>query len=100
MEEHPPGFEESGLDQNPRLRRYWPPFELPGVEDLRLAESSPARHHGISLATTPLAELEELESPDMGCYVAYDSPPLQVGVDGRRHFPSIGLVEPIPPVLG
>ena len=33
----------------------------------------------------------------MGCYVAYDSPPLQVGVDGRRRFPSTGLVEPIPP---
>jgi hypothetical protein len=103
VEEHPPGFEKYGLDKNPRLRRYWPPFELPGVEDLRLDEFSPARHHGISLATTPLAELEQLatpEAPDMGCYVAYDSPPLQVGVDGRRHFPSNGLVEPLPPILG
>lgn len=34
----------------------------------------------------------------MGCYVAYDSPPLQVGVHGRRHFPGTGLVEPIPPI--
>lgn len=97
---HPPGFERSGIDKDPGLRRYWPPFELPGVEDLRLAKSSPARHHGIELATTPLAELEELEAPDMGCYVAYDSPPLQVGVEGRRHFPNTGLVEPVPPVLG
>jgi hypothetical protein len=100
MHEHPPGFEKDGLDKNPQLRRYWPPFELPGVEDLRLTKSSPARHRGISLAATPLAWLEQLETPDMGSYLAYDSPPLQVGVDGRRHFPSSGLVDPVPRVLG
>lgn len=97
---HPPGFEKDGLDKNPRLRRYWPPFELPGVEDLRPAESSPARKQGISLATTALAWLEQLPEPDMGCYVTYDSPPLRVGVDGRRQIPSSGLTEPLPPVLG
>jgi hypothetical protein len=95
---HPPGFEADGIDLDPRLRRYWPPFELPGVEDLRLAESSPARHHGIPLQNLLPGLDPATEAPDIGCY-PFESPPLEVGVDGRRHFPGSGVVEPLPPVL-
>ena len=96
---HPPGFEANGTDLNPRLRRYWPPFELPGVEDLRLADSSPAHHHGIPLddLLPDLGDPVSTGRPDVGCY-PLDSPPLRVGVDGRRRFPRSGLVEPLPTV--
>lgn len=100
LEEHDPGYEASSIDTNPRLRRYWPPFELPGVEDLRLADSSPAIGHGIDLADLLPADLVEPhagDGPDIGCYPT-DAAPMRVGVEGRRHFPTSGLVTPLPPL--
>jgi parallel beta helix pectate lyase-like protein len=100
LEEHNPGYEASSIDTNPRLRRYWPPFELPGVEDLRLADKSPAIGHGINLTGLLPADLVEPHrgaGPDIGCYPV-DSPPMRVGVEGRREFPTSGLVTPLPPL--
>jgi hypothetical protein len=101
VEEHPPGFEHSGIDLNPRLRRYWPPFELPGVEDLRLEKGSPAIGHGIDLTGRLPADLVEPhsgEGPDIGCYPLHAAP-IRVGVKGRRRFPTTGLGTTLPPVL-
>ncbi len=93
-----PGFEASGTDLNPRLRRYWLPLHFPLVEDLRLAEESPAHHGGISLVNI-LPEVNDNppteDPPDMGCY-PYQSAPMSVGVDGLRLFPSNPLTPPPP----
>ena len=59
VEKHPPGFERDGLDENPRLRRYWPPFELPrrrGPPPGRVQPGAPPRdlvgHHTLGRART------------------------------------------------
>jgi hypothetical protein len=96
---HPPGFETHGTDENPRLRRYWPPPHFPVIEDLRLAPGSPAINAGV-LLTGVLREIDGNppieQPPDIGCY-PYGSPPMFIGVDGLRRFPN-SPVEPLPPV--
>ena len=88
---HPPGYEAHGTTTDPRLRRYTEPLPFPLVEDLRLAEGSSAHHGGIELTDPVLREIDGNppagQRPDSGCY-PFDSPPLTVGVDGLRTFPS------------
>jgi hypothetical protein len=61
------------------------------VEDLRLVEGSSAHHGGVELTDPVLREIDGNppvgKRPDSGCY-PFDSPPLTVGVDGLRAFPS------------
>jgi hypothetical protein len=88
---HPPGYEAHGTTADPRLRRYTEPLAVPLVEDLRLAEGSSARQGGVELTDPDLREIDGNppagQRPDSGCY-PFDSPPLSVGVDGLRVFPS------------
>jgi hypothetical protein len=92
------GIEAAGRDDNPRLRRYWGPLSFPLMEDLRLAQGSPAAVFGGAPLTDPL--LRELdgnppidEPPTIGCY-RFGAPPMAVGVDGLSYFPSSPLVPP------
>ncbi|WP_374456925.1 right-handed parallel beta-helix repeat-containing protein [Nocardioides sp.] len=96
---HPPGFEAHGRDDDPRLRR-WLPVPRP-VDDFRLGPGSPARQAGVPL---PDATLREIDGdpppgarPDIGCF-RFGSPPMRVGVDGRRRFPGSHVHAPVPPV--
>ena len=95
---HPPGFEANGTDKNPRLRRYWLPPHFPLIEDLRLAAGSPAKTGGVPL-TGILREIDgnppARQRPDIGCY-PYGSPPMSVGVNGLRRFPSSPFLPPPP----
>lgn len=99
QEMHPPGFEADSTDANPRLRRYWGPLEVPIAEDLRLAEGSPAHLAGVILTDPVLREVDgnpsETTEPDIGCY-PYEAPPMEVGVEGRRVFPSNPVAPPPP----
>jgi hypothetical protein len=98
---HPPGFEAHGTSENPRLRRYWLPPHFPLIEDLRLAPGSPAHNGGVRLTGT-LLEIDgnpPIGQPvDIGCY-PYGSPPMSIGVDGLRQFPSNPVAPPPPPPL-
>lgn len=93
---HPPGFEKNGIDQHPRLAFYSPPPEFPGVEDFRLTELSPARHHGVSLEDKlpDLGDPLPDGAPDIGCY-PFEAAPLHVGVGGRKVFPGSGVTTPV-----
>jgi hypothetical protein len=95
--QYPPGYEAKSLAEDPLFRQLGgdgtPPFNS---DDLRLREASPARGKGIQLPAA-LRKLDPLAPakgrPDIGCY-AFDQPPLQVGVDGRRHFPGETFEDP------
>jgi hypothetical protein len=87
------GFEAHAVDEDPRLRRYWPPFELPGVEDLRVAHDSPVVGRGVDIGDLLHELLQALPDPtvgasDLGCY-PLGAPPLRVGVDRRLPFPRV-----------
>jgi hypothetical protein len=85
---YPPGFEKNSREGDPLFHQIAqdgvPQFD----DDLRLNADSPARDHGVELdtigITDPLAPPDG--QPDMGCY-QFDTPGLEVGVDGRRRFP-------------
>jgi hypothetical protein len=94
----PSVFEELGTDLNPRLRRFWGPLSFPVMEDLRLAEGSAAAvPGGVPLSDPFLRDLDDDppvgERPTIGCY-RDGAPPMAVGVDGLRFFPSSQLVGP------
>ena len=100
--EHPPGFEANGTSDNPRLRRFTGPLHFPVVEDLRLAPLGSAEHGGVKLLDPVLHEMDgnppDEPKPDIGCY-PFGSPPLAVGVDGLRLFPSNPVAPPPPSPL-
>ncbi len=90
---NPPGFESSGIDQDPQFRSLAPDGSPHAQDDLRLQESSPAVGAGLPLDGPPTGIVDPLATqtgapPDMGCYPpGPDSPALEVGVEGRRRFP-------------
>jgi hypothetical protein len=93
----PAGFpyEVHSIDVNPRLRRYWGPPNFPVAEDLRPVEQDPAGTGGV-LLPDQLAEIDGsvgATTSHIGCY-AFGAPPLEVGVEGRRLFPSSPLAPP------
>jgi hypothetical protein len=85
---YPPGFEKSSREGDPLFHQVAPDGVPQFDDDLRLKADSPARDHGVELdaigITDPLAPPDG--QPDMGCYT-FDTPGLEVGVDGRRRFP-------------
>lgn len=90
--QYPPGYEAVSIAEDPLFRRIGGAgTSLFDSDDFRLGSLSPARGHGIELppdlkVLDPLAPFQDQERPDIGCYV-FDGPGLDVGVDGRRHFP-------------
>jgi hypothetical protein len=100
-DEHGTGYEAHGTTKNPRLRRFWGPPHFPLVEDLRLAPGSSAHLRGVELVDPDLRRIDGNppagQRPDSGCY-PLDAPPLRVGVDGLRVFPSSPVVGPLPPL--
>jgi hypothetical protein len=85
---HPPGFEASSIDEDPRFREFDATHPDPLTDDFRLRADSPARHHGVVLPADLrcLDGTDSSEIPDIGCFRMSD-PPLEVGVDARRRFP-------------
>ena len=86
---YPPGFESNSIDIDPLLRRFAADGAPQFDDDLRPREDSPARQHGLDLASPTIGIDDPLAPaglPDMG-YAQVAEPPLQVGVDGRRMFP-------------
>ncbi len=96
---HGTGYEVDGTTDNPRLRRFWGPPHFPLVEDLRPLEGGSAEHGGVALVDQDLRDLEGNPpagpAPDAGCYPV-NAPPMHVGVDGLRVFPSSPVVGPVP----
>jgi hypothetical protein len=95
---HPPGYEKDGIDSDPRFRDFDPTQTGPaGADDMRLASDSPALHAGMilpeDLRTADGAPDDE--RPDIG-FLAYGSPPMAVGVDGRRTFPHTATPPAVP----
>ncbi|TCM48740.1 hypothetical protein [Kribbella sp. VKM Ac-2568] len=95
---HPPGYEKNGIDSDPRFRDFDPAQAGPaGADDMRLASDSPALHAGVVLPVD-LRDADGApgdEQPDIG-FLPYGSPPLAVGVDGRRTFPRTGSSPAVP----
>ena len=91
-QQYPPGYEDSSLDVDPKFRRIGGKVSASEVDDLRLSDGSPAKGRGVVLREnfSELADLDPLapgpDRPDMGCYQT-GKPGLDVGVDGRNHFP-------------
>jgi hypothetical protein len=88
--QYPPGYEANSMEENPQFRRIGADGGFREMDDLRLGEASPAIGAGVRLpddlqVMDPFAPSNG--NPDIGCY-PYGSGPLQVGVDGRRSYPS------------
>jgi hypothetical protein len=85
-----PGFEDSGLEGDPKFRRFGPSQLVPASrDDLRLRANSDAAMAGVELQE-PLRSMDtapHLEHPAMG-FLPLGAAPLAVGVDGRRVFPA------------
>jgi hypothetical protein len=89
--QYAPGYEANSIAEDPQFLRVGGDGRFRDSDDLRLSSTSPARHAGIILPP----DLSALDSdvvtpsgaaPDIGVY-PLDSPPLEVGVDGRRSYP-------------
>jgi hypothetical protein len=88
--QYPPGYEAHSIEADPQFRRIGADGLFRETDDLRLGDASPAIATGVPLpdelrALDPLAPAGG--NPDIGAY-PYGSGPLQVGVDGRRSYPS------------
>jgi hypothetical protein len=88
--QYPPGYEAHSIEADPQFRRIGADGRFRETDDLRLGDTSPAIGAGVTLpddlkALDPLAPSSG--NRDIGCY-PYGSNPLQVGVDGRRSYPS------------
>lgn len=89
--QYPPGYEAHSIEKDPQFRRIGADGRFRKTDDLRLGDTSPAIGAGVELPE----ELQVLDepfapssvNPDIGCY-PFGSGPLQVGVDGRRSYPS------------
>lgn len=86
---HPPGFEASSIDQDPRFRAFDATQPDALTDDFRLRADSPARRRGVALPADLrcLEGTDSSQNPDIGCFRQSD-PPLRVGVDGRRCLPA------------
>jgi hypothetical protein len=88
--QYPPGYEAHSIEADPQFRRIGANGRFRKTDDLRLGDASPAIGAGVMLPDD-LQELDPLApssgNPAIGCY-PYGSSPLQVGVDGRRSYPS------------
>jgi hypothetical protein len=83
-----PGYEAHSIESDPQFMRLGADGRFRATDDLRLRSTSPARGAGIALPPD-LGLLDgavTLAPPDIGCYRG--SEPLQVGVDGRRSYPT------------
>jgi len=90
--QYPPGYEANSIAEDPQFRQFHPDGIPQATDDLRLSATSPALGRGVPLPADlhPLDTLAPADPdvrPDIGCY-PYGSGPLQVGVDGRRSYPS------------
>jgi hypothetical protein len=82
---YPPGYEANSIDVDPQFQRIAPDGVPQFDDDLRLR----FRKQGVNLSDPNVGIDDPLApqgNPDIGCY-QFDQPGLQVGVDGRRHFP-------------
>jgi hypothetical protein len=90
--QYAPGYEAHSVEANPQFVRIGPDGRFRESDDVRLSSTSPARAAGIAL---PDADVFTLDSqivaptgaPDIGAF-PYGGSGLDVGVDGRRSFPS------------
>jgi hypothetical protein len=101
--QYAPGYEANSLLTDPRFRQISADGGFHPLDDLRLRADSPARSVGIALPPDLQALDDDVGSSDgavaapipaprdIGCY-RFGSKPLNVGVQGRRHFPIIGTI--------
>jgi len=86
---YPPGFEHNGLEEAAPFLSLAADGTPQDGDDLRLTATSPAREHGIDPSGVGIVDPFAAPGPwHMGCYPPGDTGGLNVGVDGRRRFPT------------
>jgi hypothetical protein len=90
--QYPPGYEANSIAEDPQFRQFHTDGIPQATDDLRLSATSPALGRGVALpmdlsSLDTLAPADSDIRPDIGCFPR-DSCPLQVGVEGRRSYPS------------
>jgi hypothetical protein len=88
--QYTPGYEANSIESSPQFRRIHTDGVFRVTDDLRLGDTSPAIGAGVSLPND-LRDLDPFAPisirPDIGAY-PNGADALQVGVDGRRAYPS------------
>jgi hypothetical protein len=86
---YPPGFEQHGVEETAPFRSL-AADGAPQADDLRLNDTSQARHHGIDPTNDDVGIADAFPTPGpwhMGCYPQGEIGGLDIGVDGRRRSP-------------
>jgi hypothetical protein len=91
--QYSPGYEANSREEDPQFHQFDPNGIPQSTDDLRLKSTSPLRGKGVTLPDDirfkdPFAPPEPDTKPDIGCF-PFGSGPLEVGVDGRKSFPSV-----------
>src|SRR4029077_9327291 len=90
--QYAPGYEANSIVEDPQFLSFGSDGRFRPSDDLRLSSTSPARNAGIILPPDLFALDSDVvtpsgAAPDIGAY-PLASLPLEVGVDGRRSYPS------------